>query len=101
MKHPELFAVLAVITFVAHLISIIFIDIMWWLPEYVWIASIIFSVLAIYSGAITATRNDPDKRGAAIASAVIGGIVLFVLLYTGVSWLFEVENGYGTLVSLR
>ena len=65
------------------------------------LASIIFSVLAIYSGAITATRNDPDKRGAAIASAVIGAIVLFVLLYTGVSWLSEVETGYGTLVSLR
>ena len=101
MKHHELFAAFAVITFIGHLISVIFIDLMWWLPEIVWVVSIIFSILAIYAGAVTATRTDPDKRGSAIASAVIGGIVLFVLLYTGVSWLFEIENGYGTLISLR
>jgi hypothetical protein len=101
MKHHELYAVLAVITFIGHLVSIIFTDVMWWLPEIVWAVSIVFSILAIYSGIITATRTDPNKRGTAIASAVVGGIVLLVLLYSGVSWLFIPENGYEVMTSIR
>ena len=101
MKHHELYAVLAVITFIGHLLSIIWTDIMWWLPEIVWVVSIIFSILAIYGGIVTATKTESDKRGTAIASAVIGGIVLLVLLYSAASWLFMTENGYKTLISIR
>jgi hypothetical protein len=100
MKHHELYAVLAVITFIGHLIAIIFTDVMWWLPEIVWVVSIIFSVLAIYSGIVTATRTDLNQGGTAIASAVVGGIVLLVLLYSGVSWLFMPEEGYEVMTSL-
>jgi hypothetical protein len=100
VKHHGPYAVLAVITFIGHLVSIIFIDAMWWLPEIVWVVSIIFSILAIYGGIITATRTTLDKRGTAIASAVIGSIVLLVLLYSGVSWLFVPENGYEVMTSL-
>lgn len=95
MKYHIAYAVIAVITFIGHLISVIWTDIMYWLPEYIWFASIVFSVLAIYSGVVTATRSEPDKRGTAIASAIIGSVVLLGLMYSGVSWLFMSENGYG------
>ena len=101
MKHHELFAAFAVITFIGHLISVLFIDLMWWLPEIVWVVSIILSALAIYGGAVTVARTEPDRKGAAIASVVIGGIVLLVLLYSGMAWLFEIESDYGTLITLR
>ena len=101
MKYHIAYAVIAVITVIGHLISVIWTDIMYWLPEYIWFASIVFSVLAIYAGIVTATKSEPDKRGAAIATAVIGAIVLLGLIYSGVSWLFMPENGFETLASLR
>jgi len=94
MKFHVGYAAIAIVTFAWHLIAGLLTEVIFWLPEYLWFASIIFSVLAIYSGTATATRSEPDKRGLAIASAVTGGIVLWCLLLTGGSWLFLAGNGY-------
>ncbi len=101
MKHHVIWAILAVVTFAGHMVAGLYADFMFFLAEYVWFVSIAFSVLAIYAGIITATRTEPDKRGVAIASAVIGAIVLLGLLMSASSWLFMPENGFETLASLR
>lgn len=94
MRYHKLFAVLAVVGFVAHLATNLLTDIVFWLPEYIWFASIAFSVLAIYAGAGTAYRTEGGARGLAIASAVIGALVLLGLMYSGVYWLFMMGEGY-------
>ena len=94
MKHHIVWAVLAVVTFVGHMVAGLYIDSVYFLPEYIWFVSIVFSVLAIYSGSMTATRSEPGKRGIAIASAVIGAIILFGLLMSATNWLFIPENGF-------
>ncbi len=94
MKHHIAWAVLAVVTFAGHMVAGLYIDSVYFLPEYIWFASIIFSVLAIYSGSMTATKSEPGERGKAIASAVIGAIILFGLLMSATSWLFIPENGF-------
>ena len=95
MRSHKLFAVLAVVGFAGHLAANLFIDVMYWLPEYIWAASLVFAVLAIYSGAMTATGTESTGRGAAIASAVIGGLVLLGLMYSGISWLFMMGDMSG------
>ncbi len=94
MRSHKMFAVLAVIGFAAHLMANLLIDIILWLPEYIWFGSIVFSVLAIYTGATAACDGDANKRGAAIASAVIGMLVLLALMYSGVTWLFWFDEGF-------
>ena len=74
MRSHKMFAILAVVGFAAHLVANLFIDISYWLPEYIWFGSMVFSVLAIYIGAIVACSGEADKRGAAIASAIIGAL---------------------------
>ena len=93
MKYHVVYAVIALVTFVGHLLSNVWTETLFYLPEYIWFISIIFSALAIYGGTITASRPDADKRGVAIASAMIGSIVLLGLLYSGVFWLFGPQNG--------
>ena len=88
MRPHKMFAVLAVVGFAAHLTANLLVDIIRWLPEYIWFGSLVFSVLAIYTGAIAACSGESEKRGAAIASAVIGALVLLGLMYSGVYWLF-------------
>lgn len=100
MKNHVAWAILAVITFAGHMVAGLYADFIYFLAEYVWLVSIAFSVLAIYAGIITATRTEPDRRGKAIASAVIGGIVLLGLLISATSWLFMPEYGFETLPSL-
>src|SRR4030042_510167 len=101
MKHHVLWAILAVVTFAGHMVVALYADFMWFLPEYIWFISIAFSVLAIYAGIMTATGTEPDKRGKAIASALVGAIILLGLLM-GTSWLFvPPEEVFGTLASLR
>ena len=92
MKYHLIYATFALFTFVAHLVSVVWTDYLYYLPEYIWAISIILSALAIYSGAITATRTDADKRGIAIASATIGALVLWGLMMSGASWLFIPED---------
>ncbi len=94
MRYHKVFAVLAVVGFAAHLATNLLTDIVFWLPEYIWFASIVFSVLAIYAGAATAYRIDGSARGLAIASAAIGALVLLGLAYSGVTWLFMMGEGY-------
>jgi hypothetical protein len=95
MHSHKLFALLAVVGFAGHLVADLFVDVLFWLPEYVWAASLVFAVLAIYSGTMTATRTEAASRGAAIASAVIGGLVLLGLMYSGISWLFMMGDMSG------
>ena len=98
MRSHKMFAVLAVVGFAAHLTANLLIDIIYWLPEYIWFGSLVFSVLAIYTGAIAACSGEAGKRGAAIASAVIGTLVLLGLMYSGVVWLFVMEDGFEVAV---
>ena len=94
MKYHVVYAALAVLGFVWHLVANLLVDLMWWLPEYIWLVSVVFSVLAIYAGAVTAARTDGRRKATAIASAVVGGIVLLALLISGATWLFLLEGGY-------
>ena len=87
-RNHILFAILAVVTFVAHLVANLFVDQMYWLPEYVWAASTTFAVLSVYAGAAEACKLESRERGLAIASAVIGALVLLGLMYSGITWLF-------------
>ena len=98
MRSHKMFAVLAVIGFAAHLVANLFMDIILWLPEYIWFGSMVFSVLAIYTGTIAACGGEATKRGAAIASAVIGALVLLGLMYSGITWLFWLEEGFEVAV---
>jgi hypothetical protein len=93
MRSHRMFAVLAVAGFVAHLMANLLIGIIRRLPEYIWFGSIVFSVLATYTGAIAACSGEAGKRGAAIASAVIGALVLLGLMYSGIYWLFYLDQG--------
>ena len=88
MRSHKLFAILAVVGFALHLAANLLVDIVVWLPEYIWFGSIVFSVLAVYTGASAAWRGESSERGFAIASAVIGALVLLGLMYSGVYWLF-------------
>lgn len=88
MKYHVIYAAFALFTFAMHLLSAMLADYIYYLAEYIWAISIICSTLAIYSGAVTATRTDAAKRGTAIASVTIGAIVLLGLMYSGASWLF-------------
>ena len=97
MKHHVACAVLAIVTFAGHMVAGLYADSVYFLPEYIWFASVAFSVLAIYSGSITASRSEPGNRGKAIASAVIGVVILGGLLMSATSWLFIPENGFGML----
>jgi len=98
MRSHRLFAVLAVVGFACHLAANLLVDIVFWLPEYIWFGSLVFSVLAMYTGASAACRIDGAARGRAIASAVIGALVLLGLMYSGVSWLFMMGEAPGPAV---
>ena len=101
IKNHILWAILAVVTFILHMVAGIYSDFMYWLAEYIWAISVLFSVLCIYSGAITAAKTMSDRRGAAVASAVIGTAVLLGLLFSASYWLFiSSDEGLGTLTSL-
>jgi len=82
------FAILAVVTFVGHLIANLFVDQVYWLPEYVWGASVVFSVLAIYAGGGQSKKGESNDRGFALASMVVGSLILLGLMYSGITWLF-------------
>ena len=91
MKCHKCWVILGIITYVWHMVAGLYSEVIYFLAEYVWFASIIFSVLAIYSGVVNAVKTEPEQRGAAIASAVIGGIVLLGLMISASSWLFMPE----------
>jgi hypothetical protein len=99
MHSHKLFAVLAVVGFAGHLAANMATDTVYWLPEYVWFGSIVFSVLAIYTGASAASRAEGSTRGAAIASAVVGALTFLGLMYSGVNWLFMAGDGMGPSVA--
>jgi hypothetical protein len=98
MRSHRMFAVLALVGFACHLMANLLIDIIRWLPEYIWFGSMVFSVLAVYTGAIAACSGEAEKRGAAIASAVIGALVLLGLMYSGICWLFWLDEGFEVAV---
>jgi hypothetical protein len=95
MRSHELFAALAVAGFAAHLAANLLLDVVYWLPEYIWFGSLVFSVLAIYTGAGAAWRDSGHARGMAVASALIGVLVLLGLMYSGVYWLFMMGEAPG------
>ena len=99
MKNHVAWAILAVVTFAGHMVAGLYSEIVYFLAEYVWFVSIALSVLAIYSGIITATRAEPDKRGIAIASAVIGVVVLLGLFISASNWLFMPEYSFEMISS--
>lgn len=82
------FAALAAAGFVAHLIANFFVEQVYWLPEYVWGGSLALSILAVYAGCSASARAEADRRGPAIASAIVGTALLLGLMYSGITWLF-------------
>ena len=92
MRFHKLFAILALAGFAGHLVANLFIDIAYWLPEYIWFASVAFAVLAVYAGAITASTAEAPQKGAPIASAAIGALILLGLMYSGITWLFLLDD---------
>jgi len=98
LRSHTLFTVLAVVGFACHLAANLLIDVIYWLPEYIWLGSLVFSVPAIYTGASAACRVDGAARGKAIASAVIGALILLGLMYSGVNWLFMMGEAPGPAV---
>ena len=91
MKYHKGWAILGVVTFAGHMIGGLYSDAVYYLAEYIWFASIVFAILAIYSGATSVARIESEQRGAAIASATIGGIVLLGLFISATGWLFVPE----------
>ncbi len=91
MKHHTAWAILAMITFAAHMVAGLYADFVWFLAEYIWFISVAVSVIAIYSGAKSAGIAREDRRGVAVASASIGAIVLLGLLISATNWLFLPE----------
>ena len=87
-RNHIVFAILAIGFFVGHLVANLFVDAMYWLPEYVWAGAMVFSVLSIYTGAAEACTTESRSRGLAIASAIVGALVLLGLIYSGITWLF-------------
>jgi len=98
MKYHKCWAILGVVTFAGHMVAGLYSDVIYFMAEYVWFVSLVFVVLAIYSGAVNAAKSEPERRGAAIASAVIGGIVLLGLLISASSWLFMPEYAAESLM---
>jgi hypothetical protein len=88
MRSHRLFAVLAVVGFALHLAANLLVEVVLWLPEYIWAGSLVFAILAVYTGAGAAWRGAGEERGIAAASAIIGALVLLGLMYSGVYWLF-------------
>lgn len=99
VRSHKFFAVLAVLSFAAHLAANVVVDNVYWLPEYIWFGSLAFSIIAIYTGAAEAWRTEGSARGMAIASAVIGALVLLGLMYSGVYWLFMAGENMGPAVA--
>ena len=95
LRSHKLFAALAVAGFVGHLAANLLVDIVFWLPEYIWFGSIVFSVLALYAGAASDMSGEGANRGMAVASAIIGALVLLGLMYSGVNWLFFMGEDMG------
>ncbi len=62
MRNHVAWAIIAVVTFAGHMVAGLYFEVVYFLAEYVWFVSVAFSVLAIYSGIITATKTEPDKR---------------------------------------
>ncbi len=87
-RNHVVFAVLALLAFVAHIVANLFVDHMYWLPEYIWGASVALATLAIYAGADRAFGNGALDRGRAIASMIVGALILLGLMYSGITWLF-------------
>jgi hypothetical protein len=81
-------AVLCAAGFVAHLVANFFVENMYWLPEYVWGASLVLSILAVYAGCSAMETVEPGRRGPALASVLVGTAVLLGLMYSGITWLF-------------
>jgi hypothetical protein len=94
-------AILAVITFVGHMVAGLYAEFMYFLAEYIWCISVALSVIAIYRGAKSAGIAHEDRRGLAIASALIGAITLLGLMISASSWLFVPENSFDMMASLR
>ena len=101
MRNHMVWAIFSVVTFAGHMVAGLYSDVVYFLAEYIWFISLACSVVAIYTGAKSAGIASADRRGIAVASVVIGGIVLLGLLISASSWLFMSEEGLETLVSLR
>jgi len=82
------FAVLAAAGFVAHLLANFFVEEVYWLPEYVWGASLILSGMAIYTGCSVLAMSEGHDRGRVLASVIVGTAILLGLIHSGITWLF-------------
>jgi len=91
MRFHVIYAVVALVTFTVMVYSLLLANWLYYLPEFIWLASAAFSTLALYTGAITATGASADNRGAAIASATVGAITLFGLMGM-MTWGFVVRS---------
>lgn len=94
MKYYAVYTVIAVVLFVGHLVSNLYTDFVYRLPEYVWLGAIPFALLAAYCGIMTACKNEPVERGTAIASSIVSVVVLLSLFISGIQWLFAADTGY-------
>ena len=94
-------AIFAVVTFAGHMVAGFYSNVVYFLAEYVWLISLACSVTAIYRGAKTAGMASAERRTTAIASAVIGAIILLGLCISAPNWLFAPEELPGMLTSLQ
>ena len=92
MKHHMVWAILSLVTFAAHMVAGLYAEYIWFLAEYIWFVSVAVSVVAIYTGAKTAGVAREERRGLAVASTLIGAIVLMSLLISAATWLFVPEG---------
>ena len=100
MKQHMVWAILSVITFTGHMVAGLYADLMFFLAVYVWFASVACSVLAIYRGARIAGIASAERRTVALASAVIGAIVLLGLVISASTWLFMPQEELVMLAGL-
>ena len=99
MKQHMVWSILAVVTYAAHMVAGLYAEYFWFLAEYVWFVSLAISVIAVYFGAKSAGVAREERRGLAVASALIGAIVLLGLLISATSGLFVPEGSLSGMMS--
>ena len=96
----EVFAVLSVLGFVGELASSLYTEVIYWLPEYVWLGAMAIAVATIYTGTVAAATTEGRERGRALAATIIGVLVLFGLMEHGIYWLFYLPDESGMAMGL-
>ena len=96
----EVFAVLSVLGFVGELASSLYTEVIYWLPEYVWLGAMVLSVAAIYTGSVAVTTTEGRERGRAVAATIVGVLTMIGVMENGIYWLFVLPMEGGMAMGL-